>query len=82
MSREAPLEREDLAAGKAGSQVIVGPSVAEPEFENEAGRGDLAAGPVKDIALRGEPPDGTVESGHWPNLSEGNLEQDRDSSTA
>ncbi len=54
---------DGMAGCEPRAQMVVGPPVAEPEFENRAGR-QTRARAVEQIALRREPRDDLVEAAH------------------
>ena len=59
------LEHKDLAVGKQAAQVIVGPAIAEAEFENRPAQTlDQRRRRVEQIALRLHAPNEAVEPAH------------------
>ncbi len=67
MGRDLPLADVDLPVRKQFAQMIVGPAVAEPEFEHRPVEiRDQRGRQVEAGALRLEPADEAVEPAHAP----------------
>src|SRR4051794_36639552 len=65
MRRDLTLEHEDRPAGQQRAQMVVGPAIAEAEFQHRSGQiADQVRSGVQAITLGGDAPDETVQPAH------------------